>query len=104
MSSITKRLISNAIEEALRRHGLPPHTAIMRQLESNAEIGGGFQPEVVIREGNSVMTLDQRIRQLRQDPNFCDLFPPPPRSVSHDDDEAIRAEFDAIARGTTIVV
>jgi hypothetical protein len=91
------------IAQALYRHGLPLDSRVGEELDRSAVIGGGFQPEIMIRDGNRVITLDQRIGELRNDPNFRDCFPAT-RTVSRDNEEAIRAEFDAIARGTTVVV
>src|SRR5690242_474586 len=99
----TKGIISIKVQEALLRHGLPLDSRVREELERNAVIGGGFHPEVVIRDQNIELTLDQRIGQLREDPNFRDCFPHPPRTISRNDHEAIRQNFDAIAKGTVLL-
>jgi len=104
MNLSTKRIVSSKVEQALRKHGLSLDGRLREELERSAVIGGGFQPEIVIRHRDTEVTLDQRIDQLRNDPNFRDCFPPAPRTVSIDDAEAIRGEFDAIAKGTTEVI
>jgi hypothetical protein len=100
MTSSTARIISNEIDQALQNNGLAENSPLREELERTAKIGGGYQPEVAVRKGNSLRTLDERIRE---DPNFRDCFPAT-RTVSRNDEEAIRAEFDAIAKGTTVVV
>jgi hypothetical protein len=97
------KIIAERIQQAMSRYGLPSDSRVRNELEDNAVVGGGFQPEIVVRKGDSVRTLDERIRELRNDPDFRDCFPAT-RTISRDDQESIRAEFDAIARETTVVV
>lgn len=105
MSSVIEKFVEREIDKALRRHGLPWDSRVRSELEAGAEIGGGRDAIVNVRdESNCVMTLDHRIQQLKHDPNYCDCFPAEPPTISRNDEKKLRDNFEKIARGEIIVV
>jgi len=62
--------------------------------------------EAVVRvpdESGQLVTLDDRIKELRSDPRYSDIFPQPERIVAKGDMEQLTENFDAIAAGKVIV-
>jgi hypothetical protein len=101
---LTQKHVAKAIDRALRRNGLQCDSPIRNELESYSEIGGGYQPEIQVRdESNTLVSLDRRIEQLRANPKFSQFFPGRPGQVSRHDHAKLRENFDAIARGTIAV-
>jgi hypothetical protein len=104
MTSIIEKFVEREIDKALRRRGLPWDSRVRSDLQARAEIGGGRDAIVnVCDESNCVMTLDQRIQQLKHDPNYCDCFAAEPPRVSRKDEEKLRENFSKIASGAVIV-
>ena len=104
MDPIIQKLIAKEIDRALQRNQLPPDSPIRIELQNNAEIGGGYDPEIqVLDESNRVMTLDQRIQELKNDPQFSGYFPPEPPRIRRSDEAKIRANFAKIVSGEVVV-
>ena len=88
----------------LYRHRLPDDGPLRNELEASAELGGGRTAIVQVRdESNRVMTLDERIQQLKHDPQFSGYFPPEPPRVSRQDQTKLRENFSKIASGEVVV-
>ena len=69
------RIIANEIDQALHRYGLPMDSPLGAELEKDAVVGGGFEPQILIRRGERLISIDERIGELRNDPNFRNCFP-----------------------------
>ncbi|SRR6266536_2754031 len=104
MGSVIEKFIASEIDRALYRHRLPCVSPLRNELEANAQLGGGREAIVYVRdESNCVMTLDQRIQQLKHDPNYSDCFPAEPSRVSRKDERKLRENFSKIASGEIVV-
>src|SRR5215469_9023216 len=104
MSAITEQYIANEIDQMLRKHGLDSHGPVREELKRTAYIATGYSA-IVRALGNSdrVMSLDERIAEMKQDPQFAQYFPQPVR-VSRRNEAEVCKHFAEIAAGTVIVV
>lgn len=105
MGPIVKQFINAEIKKALYRHSLSSDNPLRSELEAGAMISeGGHDAVVYVRdESGCVMTLDQRIGQLRHDPQFSRYFPADPPRVSRNDGAKLRENFSKIASGQVVV-
>src|SRR5436309_10276155 len=95
-----KRFISDSIDNALRRRGLACDGPLRNELESRAEIHQARDPEVRARDAaDRIVTLDQWLDQIRSNPKFSPYFPAERPRISRFDEDALRDNFAAIARG-----
>jgi hypothetical protein len=99
MSSITRQFISDEISRALARAGLGYDHPIRVVLEKDAEVVGLRDAAVRVRG----QLPDDRIEELRRDPRFAGSFPVDPPKVARGDTAKLRANFEQIANGTTVV-
>jgi hypothetical protein len=104
MGPIVQKFIAQEIDNALFRHHLPYNGPVRDDLEARAEVSGGREASVrVLDESNRALTLDDRIDQLKDDPNFCACFPPEPPRVSRNDETKLRENFSKIVSGQVVV-
>ncbi len=86
--------------EAVRRAGLKYDHPVRALLEGSAVIAGVRQAVVrVPDESGELVTLDERIRQMKSDARYSALFPQPEGIVAKGDTEQLRQNFAAIAEG-----
>ena len=101
---IQQRFVDDRVVEALIRNRLPYDSPLRQKLNSEAEIigppGQGF---LRMRDDRGeLVSVDERIAQLRADPAFREFFPDPPKIGCGE--EQMRENFDRIARGEVGVV
>jgi hypothetical protein len=99
-SAVAKCHIEHEAGEAVRRAGLKYDHPVRAILENSAVIAGLRQSVVrVPNERGALVTLEERIKELRKDSRYSDLFPHPEGKVSKSDTEQLRQNFDGIASG-----
>jgi hypothetical protein len=99
-SAVAKWHIDQEAGEAVRRAGLPYDHPVRGLLENSAEITGVRQAVVRVRnENGEFLTLDERIKELRNDSRYSDLFPQPEGMIAKDDMEQLSENLGAIAAG-----
>ena len=103
-SPIQQRFVDDQVVAALIRNGLPYDSPLRQKLNAEAEIigppGEGF---LRMRDDRGeLVSVPERITQLRTDPAFRTFFPDPPKIGSGE--EQIRENFDRIARGEVQVI
>jgi hypothetical protein len=104
MSAISERFIHDSIDKVLRRRGLPSDGLLKNELVSRAVIYESRDPEVRFRDAlDRLVTLDKGLDELRNDPNFSRYFPAEKPRISQFDEDAVRQNFAAIARGDVVV-
>jgi|SRR5580704_11763734 hypothetical protein len=90
--------------EAVKRAGLAYDHPVRALLERSAEITGVRQAVVrVPNESGQLVTLDDRIVELKSDPRYSSVFPQPERMDIKGDMEKLSENFDAIASGKIAV-
>jgi hypothetical protein len=103
-SSTAKQFIHDQVTPVLIRAGLSYDNPIRKVLESEAQIVG--VREAVVRvpgEGGVMLTLDDRIEQLRFDPNYAGFFPADPPKVAKGDMAKLCENFEKIMDGRVCV-
>lgn len=103
-SSTEQKVISDEVTGALMRTGLDYDNPIRKVLETEAEIVG--IRDAVVRvpgEGGVMLTLDDRIEQLRCDPSHAASFPPDPPKVAKGDMAKLSENFEKIIDGSVSV-
>lgn len=98
-SAIAQQFISDEIGRALSLAGLPQNHEVRVLLDQEAEILG-TRSFAVHCNGES---LDKRIEQLKQDPQFAHTFQKPSAKVARRDMQELRRNFDQIVRGEVVV-
>jgi hypothetical protein len=99
-SAIEEHIRRVAVGEACSRAGVAHDSPLALQLESEAEIADGRNPIVRTTSG---VSLDERVQELAKIPKFASSLPTAKPSVCSTDISAMSQNFDAIARGETIV-
>ena len=103
-SAVARWHIEQESGEAVRRAALPYDHPVRAILEKSAVIAGVRQAVVrVPDESGELVTLDERIRQMKSDPRYSALFPQPEGRVPKGDGQRISENFDRIAAGTVEV-
>jgi hypothetical protein len=78
--------------------------AIRALLEKSGVIAGTRQAVVrVPSESGELVTLDDRIKELKSDPRYSDFFPQPEKLVAKLDMQRLSENFEAIATGKVVV-
>jgi hypothetical protein len=96
--------IESETGQAVKRAGLQYDHPVRALLEKSAEIVGVREAVVKVRnESGELVTLDDRIKELRSDPRYSDIFPHPEGIVAKGDMERLSENFDAIAAGRVVV-
>jgi hypothetical protein len=103
LGTIARKFLANEIDKTLSRNQLPYESQLRLELESHAEIVGERDAVVRVRDGDRLVTLDERISQLRRDPRFSSMFPPEAPRVPKADQGKLRANFQQIAKGEIVV-
>jgi len=98
-STVQQNFINGEIERALSRAGLPHNHAIRRVLDSEAQFIG-VRNAGVNCNGES---LDSRIKELQNNPEYKHTFTQPLTKVAKNDIRELTKNFDAIAAGTAVV-
>jgi len=93
--------INSEIEAAFHRHGVVPGSPLKPLLAKAAEVEtGGRIAAVRIRdEHGRVLTLDDKLDEMKQEYMFKHHFPVGPPIVPATDLQATRANFDEIRTG-----
>lgn len=104
-TEIMRREIHREVVEALVNSRLRYDHPMRDTLEGEAQIVGsaGHACVRILDANGNWLRLEDRIRELKTDPRFCDSVPDPPKIARGNLDE-IRDNFDAIARGEVEVV
>jgi hypothetical protein len=104
-SAIQQRFIDHEVAKALIRSGLPYDSPVRQKLNSDAEIigppGEGFLR--MRNDRGELVSVDDRIKELKTDPSFRACFPELPK-IARSEGEQIGSNFDRIARGEVEVV
>jgi CTP:molybdopterin cytidylyltransferase MocA len=104
MAAIVQKFISTEIDKALFRRGLPHDSPVRPDLETRAEVCGGREVVVLVRdESGRSITLDDRLEQLKRDSNYCDCFPADAPCISRHDEKKMHDNFEKIALGEVVV-
>jgi hypothetical protein len=105
MSQIVRKFVEQQIDVALTRNGLSYTSPVRAELEGEVALLGDRDPIVRICDSNGrILTLDARINALRDDPRFSSSFPSSPKlRIVRNNQEKIRRNFEAVARGDAIV-
>jgi len=99
-SAVARWHIEQEAGQAVKRAGLPYDHPVRALLEKSAVIAGMRQAVVrVPSETGELVTLDYRIKEMKNDPRYSALFPQPEGIVAKGDMQRIRDNFDAIAAG-----
>jgi len=99
-SSTAQKFIYDGITGALIRAGLGYDHPLREVLDRESEIVGVRDAVVRVRgEGGQLLMLDDRIKELRHDPSYANLFPADPPKVAKGDMAKLRDNFDAVASG-----
>jgi cell division protein ZapA (FtsZ GTPase activity inhibitor) len=103
-SAVAKWHIEHEAGEAIRRAGLNYDHPVRAILENSAVIAGLRQSVVrVPNESDELVTLDERIKEMRNDGRYSALFPRPEGTVAKSDMQRISENFQAIAAGKIAV-
>jgi hypothetical protein len=103
-SAVARWHIEHESGEAVGRAALPYHHPVRALLEKSAVIAGVRQAVVrVPNESGELVTLDDRIKEMKKDPRYSALFPQPERMVAKGDMEQLRKNFDGIVAGRIAV-
>jgi hypothetical protein len=104
-SKIQQSFVDGEVEEALIRARLAYDHAIREVLDGDAEIiGPPGEGYLRMRDGRGeLVSVDERIKELKADPSFRALFPDLPK-VGRDDEDGIKQNFDKIASGEVVVI
>jgi hypothetical protein len=95
-----RKFIADEIANALERHRLPCDSPLREVLKASTPVGDGRNPEVFIRDGsNQLVSIDRRLRQLRNEQRFQGYFPPEPPKVPWNDLKKLSEHFDQIRTG-----
>ena len=103
-SSTEQKFIHDEVTRALMGAHLDYDNPIRKVLEREAEIVG--VRDAVVRvpgAGGGMLTLDDRIEQLRLDPSHATSFPPDPPKVAKGDMAKLCENFQKIIDGTVCV-
>jgi len=99
-SAVAQWFIEREAGEAVRRAGLAYDHPVRALLERSSVIAGQRQGVVrVPNESGELVTLDERIRQMKSDARYSALFPQPEGIVAKGDTEQLRQKFAEIADG-----
>ena len=103
-SAVAKWHIEREAGEAVNRAGLAYDHPVRALLEESAVIAGVRQSVVrVPSESGELVTLDERIKEMRSDSHYSALFPQPEGMVAKGDMQRISENFEAIAAGKVAV-
>src|SRR5512133_320273 len=103
-SAVAKWFIERETGEAVKRAGLAHDHPVRALLEKSGVIGGVRQAVVrVPNESGELLTLDDRIKELKSDPRYSDFFPQPEKLVAKLDMQRLSENFAAIATGKVVV-
>jgi hypothetical protein len=103
-SAVARWHIEHESGEAVKRAGLEYDHPVRGMLEKRAEITGVRDAVVRVRnENGELVTPDEYIKQLRDDPRHSDLFPQPEGIVAKGDMQRLSENLEAIASGKVIV-
>lgn len=103
-SAVAQWHIERESGEAVKRAGLPYDHPVRALLEKSGQITGIREAVVRIpNESGELVTLDERIKEMRNDPRYSALFPQPEGIVAKGDMERISENFEAIAEGRVVV-
>jgi len=100
-TQIMRQFIHQEVIKALVNSCLPYNHPICELLEQEAQVVGPACVRVIDPQGNWVM-LQDRIRELKADPRFCDSVPNPAK-IRRGDESSLRDNFEQIAKGTAVV-
>jgi hypothetical protein len=99
-SAVAQWHIEREAGEAVQRAALAYDHPVRAILEKSAEITGVRQAVVrVPDESGQLITLDERIKEMRNDPRYCALFSQPEGVVAKQDMEQLSQNLDLIAAG-----
>jgi hypothetical protein len=99
-----EKYVYDEISRALARAGLGYDHQIRKVLDREAEIVGVRDPVVRMRgEHGQMLMLDDRIKELRQDPSYATCFPADPPKVAKGDLGKLSENFTKIASGEIVV-
>src|SRR5690242_21341359 len=84
-TEIMKRFVHQAVQNALTNSRLPYNHAIGELLESEAEIVGSTACVRVIDEHGNWILLEDRIKDLKNDPRFRESIPAPAKVTRSDE-------------------
>jgi hypothetical protein len=104
MLSITQKLVSRQIDEALTRHRVSNSSRIRTEIEGRVDWDSVSVSSVSVCADNRVMTVDAYLDELRRNPEYASDFPPGPRQVSRGDIDKLREHFSEIREGSLVVV
>jgi cell division protein ZapA (FtsZ GTPase activity inhibitor) len=103
-SAVAKWHIEHEAGEAVRRAGLNYDHPVRAMLERSAVIAGVRQGVVrTPNESGELVTLDERIKEMRNEERYSALFPRPEGTVAKSDMQRISENFEAIAAGNVEV-
>jgi hypothetical protein len=96
--------IDTEITEGLKRAGLDYDHPVRGVLEKRAVVTGVRDAVVRVRnENGELVTPDEYIKELRNDPRHSALFPQPEGIVAKGDMQRLSENLQAIASGKVIV-
>jgi hypothetical protein len=101
MSAISEHVIRTSVLETCSKYGVPHDSPLAQQLMNEAELADGGRDAYVRTSGG--VSLDDRVQELAKIPQFASSLPTAKPSVCSTDISAMSQNFDAIARGETIV-
>jgi hypothetical protein len=102
-TEIMNRFIHQEVQKELAKSRLRYDHPIGELLEGEAEIVGSTACVRVVDEHGNWILLEDRIKDLKNDPRFRESIPAPAK-VTRSDELAIRNSFDEIAKGSAVVV
>lgn len=103
-SAVAQWHIERESGEAVKRAGLPYDHPVRALLEKAAVIVGVREAVVrVPNESGQLVTLDDRIKEMKGDSRYSSMFPQPERKDIKGDMERLSENFEAIAAGRVAV-
>lgn len=103
--SITQKIVSRQIDEALTRHHVSTSSRIKAEIEAHVDWNTVSVSSVSIcANDNRVLPLGAYVDELRRDPRYSQDFPPEPERVSRGDTDKLRECFNEIREGSVVVV
>jgi hypothetical protein len=103
-SPIIQRHIEQEVAKALVWSRLPHNHRMSEVLCDEAQVVGRVghaRVRIPDAKGN-LLTLEERIQQLKLDPRFSDSIPNPAK-IAKSDVSGVRDNFDEIAKGTAVL-
>ena|SRR5437899_12231027 len=99
------RLIEAEINRALLRHGVSLTSAVKADIQEHLQVGSVCGQTVISvhDDRDRLLTLDDYLAELKNDPKYARDFPNVPQ-ISAIDEAKLRTNFEKIARGQVAVV